>query len=139
MALTLRSKAADIINFIGKTRPGKLWNILQLITSFYVTRWVGKPIQWGMPMTISIEPTTACNLRCPECPSGLRSFSRPTGNLKSDFYRSIIDQVGDRLSYLIFYFQGEPYINPEFLDMVSYAHRAGIYTITSTNAHFLND
>src|SRR5690606_18340671 len=39
----------------------------------------------------------------------------------------------------IFYFQGEPYINPRFLDMVNYAHRRGIYTITSTNGHFLNE
>lgn len=41
--------------------------------------------------------------------------------------------------YLIFYFQGEPYINPEFLDMVAYAKKKGIYTITSTNGHFLNE
>lgn len=90
-------------------------------------------------MTISIEPTTACNLRCPECPSGLRAFSRDTGNLKSNFFKQIIDEIHHRLIYLIFYFQGEPYINPQFLDMVSYAHSKGIYTITSTNGHFLND
>ncbi|MCB0692085.1 MAG: SPASM domain-containing protein [Saprospiraceae bacterium] len=90
-------------------------------------------------MTISIEPTTACNLRCPECPSGLRAFSRATGNLKKDFFTNIIDQLYNNLFYLIFYFQGEPYINPEFLNMVQYANKKGIYTITSTNAHFLND
>jgi len=90
-------------------------------------------------MTISIEPTTACNLRCPECPSGLRAFTRPTGNLKHNFFRETIDQLSSRLTWLIFYFQGEPFINPKFLDMVSYAHGKGIYTITSTNGHFLND
>ena len=100
---------------------------------------MGRPIQWGVPMTISIEPTTACNLRCPECPSGLRSFSRDTGNLKSDFFRKTIDQISDRLLYLIFYFQGEPYINPKFLEMVRYANDKGLYTITSTNGHFLDD
>ena len=41
--------------------------------------------------------------------------------------------------YLTFYFQGEPYINPNFLEMVSYANQANIYTATSTNAHFLNE
>jgi radical SAM protein with 4Fe4S-binding SPASM domain len=92
-----------------------------------------------MPFTISFEPTTACNLRCPECPSGLRAFTRPTGNLKEDFFRSTLDELHRDLVYLIFYFQGEPYINPKFLDMVRYAHQKGIYTITSTNAHFLND
>lgn len=135
MGLYLR----DSLNFISKTRALKVWNWIQLISSFYVTKWLKRPIQWGVPMTISIEPTTACNLRCPECPSGLRSFTRETGNLKSDFFKKIIDQLHRRLSYLIFYFQGEPYINPEFLDMVKYAHDHKIYTITSTNGHFLND
>jgi radical SAM protein with 4Fe4S-binding SPASM domain len=40
---------------------------------------------------------------------------------------------------MMFYFQGEPFIHPEFLDMVSYAESKGIYTITSTNGHFLSD
>ena len=93
----------------------------------------------GLPMTLSLEPTTACNLRCPECPSGLKSFTRPTGKLESDFFRSIINQVYRDLIYLIFYFQGEPYLNPAFLDMVRFASDKGIYTITSTNGHFLND
>ena len=90
-------------------------------------------------MTVSVEPTTACNLKCPECPSGLRAFSRETGNLKTDFFRKLIDQVSNRLIYLIFYFQGEPYINPKFLEMVRYANDKGLYTITSTNGHFLDD
>ncbi|MEL7021058.1 MAG: SPASM domain-containing protein, partial [Bacteroidota bacterium] len=107
--------------------------------SYYITRWRRQPVQWGKPFTISIEPTTACNLRCPECPSGLRAFTRPTGNLKADFFRKTIDELHRDLMYLIFYFQGEPYINPNFLDMVEYANQRGIYTITSTNGHFLNN
>ena len=41
--------------------------------------------------------------------------------------------------YLIFYFQGEPYLNPAFLEMVKYAHDKNIYTATSTNSHYLTD
>ena len=92
-----------------------------------------------MPISISIEPTTTCNLGCPECPSGLRQFTRDTGNLKSDFFRQIIDELAPTLTYLTFYFQGEPYINPKFLDMVEYANKKNIYTATSTNGHYLND
>lgn len=88
---------------------------------------------------MSIEPTTACNLGCPECPSGLRQFTRPTGNLKADFFERVIQESRRHLAYITFYFQGEPYINPNFLDMVAYASRHGIYTATSTNAHFLHD
>jgi radical SAM protein with 4Fe4S-binding SPASM domain len=129
----------DTLNFISKMTVRRLWNMAKLLTSFYVTEYTRKPIQWGSPMTISFEPTTACNLRCPECPSGLRAFTRPTGNLKENFFRDTIDEMYRDLMYLIFYFQGEPYINPKFLDMVNYAHKKGIYTITSTNGHFLND
>lgn len=119
--------------------PRKIWNAAKILGSYYLTRLLQRPIQWGVPFTISIEPTTACNLRCPECPSGLRSFSRPTGNLRADFFRRTIDDLYRDLYFLIFYFQGEPYINPEFLDMVKYASQKGIYTITSTNGHFLSD
>jgi len=111
----------------------------KVLMSYYLTRWFGKPVQWGLPITISIEPTTACNLRCPECPSGLRSFTRETGNLKADFFKETVDALHRDLLFLIFYFQGEPYINPRFLDMVEFANKKGLYTITSTNAHFLND
>ncbi len=90
-------------------------------------------------MNIGIEPTTACNLRCPECPSGLRSFTRPTGNISVSTFEKVIDQIKNHTMYLTFYFQGEPYIHPKFLEMVTKASKAGIYTSTSTNAHFLSD
>ena len=129
----------DSYRFIKKLSLFKLWNWALLIWSFYLAKWTKKPIHWGRPLTIGVEPTTACNLRCPECPSGLRNFTRPTGNLKTDFFRTIVDEQARQLVYLYFYFQGEPYINPAFLDMVRYAHQQGIYTVTSTNGHFLND
>lgn len=129
----------DTYRFICKLTIRRLWNSFKILASYYVTKYTGKATQWGKPMTISVEPTTACNLRCPECPSGLRAFSRPTGNLKENFFKKTIDQLYKDLIYLIFYFQGEPYINPKFLEMVKYANDRGIYTITSTNGHFLND
>lgn len=128
----------DTFNFISKLSLKRIWNGVKVVSSFYLSRWRAKPIQWGLPFTISFEPTTFCNLRCPECPSGLRAFTRPTGMLRKDFFRSTIDEVSDELIYLIFYFQGEPYLNPEFLEMVKYARQKNIYTITSTNAHFLD-
>jgi radical SAM protein with 4Fe4S-binding SPASM domain len=128
----------DTLNFLSKLSLKRIWNAVLVVVSYYISRWTGKPRQWGRPFTISLEPTTACNLRCPECPSGLRAFSRPTGNLKTDFFRDTVNALHDHLLYLIFYFQGEPYINPGFLDMVAYAHQKKIYTITSTNGHFLS-
>lgn len=98
-----------------------------------------KPIVWGKPIALSVEPTTACNLGCPECPSGLKQFTRNTGNLKENLNKKIIDEASKYATYINFYFQGEPFINPKFLDMVSYANEKKMFTSTSTNAHFLTD
>lgn len=107
--------------------------------SFYLTKYFKIPIQWGKPFSVSFEPTTSCNLRCPECPSGLRSFSRPIGMLEPSFFRKTIDELSNHLFYLTFYFQGEPYLNKNFLEMVTYAKQKKIYTSTSTNAHYFTD
>lgn len=112
---------------------------MKVMSSFYASKALKKPIQWGVPISITFEPTTSCNLRCPECPSGKREFSRPTGMLQKDFFKSAIDDLYKEVSYLIFYFQGEPYLNTQFLEMVKYASEKKIYTATSTNAHYLND
>jgi len=133
------SNLSDSLNFISKLTLPRAINALKLLSSYYLSRISGRPRMSGMPLSISIEPTTACNLRCPECPSGLRSFTRPTGMLQEKMFRKVVDELKDTLSYLLFYFQGEPYLNRNFLDWVSYASQQGIYTATSTNAHYLDD
>ncbi len=134
-----KAQTSDTINFISKLSFKRLLNLSKLILSFYYSKYSGKVVHGGKPVSISIEPTTTCNLRCPECPSGLRAFSRPTGDLDKNFFKKTIDEIHKELIYLIFYFQGEPYINPDFLDMVRYANKKNLYTITSTNGHFLTD
>ena len=129
----------DTTNLLSKLTPKRFWNGVKVLGSFYASRLLNRPVQWGYPVSISFEPTTSCNLRCPECPSGLRAFTRPTGMLEKDFFSKTIDEIHKELLYLIFYFQGEPYLNPYFLDMVKYAATKKIYTATSTNAHYLDD
>src|SRR5450631_3035641 len=122
----------DTLNLLSKLTIRRLWNGGKVFASYYLSKWTGKVIQWGYPVSISFEPTTSCNLRCPECPSGLRSFTRPTGMLHDDLFKKTIDELAPTLAYLIFYFQGEPYLHPHFLDLVKYASSKKIYTATST-------
>ena len=129
----------DSLNFFSKFSAKKAANAAAVLSSYYLARGLHKPVQWGMPFNVSREPTTNCNLGCPECPSGLKSFTRPTGNLEYDFYKRMVDEIGENLIYLYFYFQGEPYMHPRFLELVKYAAAKKIYTVTSTNAHFLTE
>lgn len=130
----------DVFNFMSKLTFKRVSNAAAVLFSYYIAKYFKRPVHWGMPFNISVEPTTSCNLRCPECPSGLRSFTRPTGMLQLDFFKKTVDELHQELIYLYFYFQGEPYLNPDFLNMVQYASKEKkIYTVTSTNAHYLND
>jgi radical SAM protein with 4Fe4S-binding SPASM domain len=126
------------IQLLRKLSFKKLYNAFKVWASYHVSKGTKKSLSVGFPISMAIEPTTSCNLRCPECPSGLRQFTRPIGMLEPAFFKKTIDEVYQELIYLTFYFQGEPYLNPNFLDMVRYASDKGIYTSTSTNAHYLN-
>ena len=53
-------------------------------------------------------------------------------------FENTINELANKLAYLLLYFQGEPYLHPQFLELVNYASKKGIYTATSTNGHFLN-
>jgi len=135
----LQSNISDLLNLLSKCTAGRIINALKVWGSYRLSRLMNRPIQWGMPISVAFEPTTHCNLRCPECPSGLRSFTRPTGMLEKSFFEKTIDEIHCESLYLTFYFQGEPYLHPDFLAMVHYASQKNIYTATSTNAHYLND
>ena len=92
-----------------------------------------------MPSFISVEPANFCQLQCPECPVG------KVQNKKSEKrffdilqFKNLIDTLKPTLCQVIFYFQGEPLLNKNLPEMIQYAHQAGIYTSTSTNAQTLN-
>ncbi|WP_026462453.1 SPASM domain-containing protein [Adhaeribacter aquaticus] len=135
----MKGKISDGFNFLSKLTLPRAINATKVISSYILSKVTKTSRHWGSPISISFEPTTSCNLRCPECPSGLRSFTRPTGMLDDTLFRRTIDELHQKLLYLIFYFQGEPYLHPRFLDLVKHASAKGIYTATSTNAHFLNE
>lgn len=58
--------------------------------------------------------------------------------LDEALFRKTIDQLHKSSAYITFYFQGEPYLNPKFTEMVEYASLKGMYTATSSNAHYFN-
>lgn len=129
--------ANDLWSWFSCSSIAKVWNAALLFLSFHISKIFKRSIHWGLPMSISIEPTTSCNLRCPECPSGLRAFTRPTGMLNQLDFQNMLGQFGKQLWSINFYFQGEPFLNKELLPMIHHAASKGIYTATSTNAHYL--
>lgn len=134
-----KSQIIDGIIYLKTFTFRRFWNGVLLLFSYYLSKITKKNYQRGFPISIAFEPTTTCNLKCPHCPSGLRQFSRPTGNATNAIFEKLLNEVSPYLTYLIFYFQGEPYINKHFLDWVKLANEKNIYTATSTNAHYLTE
>lgn len=128
----------DTLNIIRKLTFKRVWNLFLLKGSYLLGRYLKLPKVAGTPYALSIEPTTACNLGCPECPSGLKQFTRKTGRLQLDMNKKILDEVGSGVFYINYYFQGEPYLHPQFTGLIQEAKKRKIYTATSTNAHFLS-
>ena len=128
----------DTRNIISTLTIPRIWNLIKLRSSYVFAKYFKLSTIWGKPYAISIEPTTACNLGCPECPSGLKQFTRETGKLQLNLNEHILREVGKQLFYINYYFQGEPFLHPHFLDLVKAAKKYRIYTSTSTNAHFIS-
>ncbi len=112
---------------------------MRLKSSYIFSRLTKKAVHKGLPFSVSIEPTTACNLGCPECPSGLKQFTRPTGKLDLNLHQEMIHQLKKSVFYINYYFQGEPFLHPQFLALIREAKKEKIYTATSTNAHFIDE
>jgi radical SAM protein with 4Fe4S-binding SPASM domain len=131
------SRVHDYFQLVRHLTFRRVMNFFLLRISYHFTKRFKRNYIWGAPMSVSIEPTTACNLACPECPSGLKQFTRPTGKLDLKNNEKLLDQLKKTVIYIIYYFQGEPFLHPQFLELIKAAKERKIYTATSTNAHFI--
>lgn len=128
----------DTIIFLSTLTFRKITNILKTEVGFFLSRIFKRPIILGLPYSYAIEPTSRCNLRCPQCPTGLETIKRSKGEFSIDMYKEFVKQISGQATYLMLYLQGEPYINSNLFDMIQFATGNNIYTCTSTNGHFLD-
>jgi len=128
------------LHFIRKAlSPRKTWNVAVAMTSYGLSRLTRRPFAWGVPPVLMIEPTNWCNLRCPLCPSGNGTLRRPRGFMDPALFHRVVDQVRGRALMVLLWNQGESFLHEDFLGLVRYAAAAGLYTMASTNGHFLRD
>ncbi len=94
---------------------------------------------FGYPYYVVIEPTNICNLKCPLCPTGQGIGGRPKAKLSYANFKKIIDDLGPYLYSLRLENWGEPLLNEEIFDMISYAKSKKIATSFNTNFTFLDE
>lgn len=134
----LKTLQAHHVRLVSALTPARLWNLLILNTSYLFSVILKKPFHRGRPYAVSLEPTTACNLKCPECPTGAGILKRQGGSLDLKHFEMILSKLPHQTFYLTLYFQGEPYLNRHFFNMVKLAKEKRMFVSTSTNGHFLD-
>ena len=116
----------------------RLFNLLKLSLSFFLSRILKKPLGRAHPFALSIEPSGSCQLKCPECPTGAAILSRARGLMNTNTFEKILTETDRFLIYLNLYFQGEPLMHPKLHDLIKIASDRKIYTAISTNGLLLN-
>ena len=117
----------------------RIINTFQNLASLVISKLLKKGIVWGAPSVLTIEPTVRCNLRCPQCITGMGKIKRDSVYFDVTTYENILDQIGDQIWYLLLFNQGEPFLHKKFLNLIKIAKKRNIYITTSTNGHFLYD
>lgn len=94
----------------------------------------------GMPYRYSLDPTNACNLKCPVCPTGIGKLDRKIGMFDFEAYKAIVEQIAPYAFSLELYNWGEPFLHPRIFEMIEYAHRQRISIRLSSNLnHFSSE
>jgi radical SAM protein with 4Fe4S-binding SPASM domain len=85
------------------------------------------------PYRLVIDPTNACNLRCPLCPTGLKKSLRKKSLMNLNFFKKIIDELEDYCIEAHLYNWGESTIHKNLIDMIKYCSEKNIWSKISTN------
>jgi len=111
-------------------------NLLQSVFSYLRSSVTGKPEVKGMPVSIGIELTNYCNLRCPECVTGSGKLTRSQGFMDIGLFKTVIKELSPYLYNTNLYFQGEPMLHPQFFSFLENSRNT--FTTVSTNGHYLS-
>ena len=114
-------------------------NCCRLVGGYMLSSLLRRPWVKHLPYFLSVEPVNVCNLRCPQCPTGMGMYRREKSYFNQTLFQRLLHELGNYLLCIQFYFQGEPLLCPTLCEMIKLAKSKGIYTIVSTNAQLLDD
>ncbi|MFH0835810.1 MAG: radical SAM protein [Candidatus Micrarchaeota archaeon] len=92
---------------------------------------------WNKPVSLLVESTNYCNLRCITCPR--EDMTRAKGSMNFKLFKKIIDESLFIYSVGLHY-MGEPLMNKDIFKFIDYAKQKGVnHVYLSTNVTILNE
>ncbi len=140
----------NIRPYIRVLTSQRILNYLRCEVNYALSR-MGKVRVTHRPTFVSVEPANYCQLRCPECPVGMRlreksplqlppqgerkslSDSPRRGLLSPALFARLLDENARYMHTVIFYFQGEPLLHKDLPTLIRIAKERNLYTYLSTN------
>lgn len=89
-------------------------------------------------LSLNLELTNHCNLKCSFCPTGNGLMLRPRGFMDADAFEAALAGAGP-LEFVLLFQWGESLLHPEFADLAQRAARRGVRTLVTTNGTLLDE
>ena len=115
-------------------QPRKLLNIARA----EIARLRGDIEVASFPFIYTVDIGNVCNLRCPLCPTGTNDLQRPQGFMRVAEFETILEKIKPYAIEVVMHNWGEPFLNPDFLEIVRAAKREGIGTAVSSNLNLVH-
>lgn len=101
--------------------------------------WIIDLSRDSRPREVVAEVSTRCNLVCVHC-FRYSSKSLELADMPLEDFRKIVDNSFESgVKRIVLTGWGEPTVNPNIVDMISYAKKRGLYTILNTNGVMLGE
>ncbi|NJM12567.1 MAG: radical SAM protein [Synechococcaceae cyanobacterium SM1_2_3] len=89
-----------------------------------------------LPSEFLIDTGNLCNLRCPFCPTGINRPGMSQGLMSLDAFKTVLAKISPYAYYLEMMNWGEPFLNPDLLEMIDLAAAKGIRINIDSNLSF---
>jgi len=130
-------KLFRFLSLTGLLKFSRLLNLLKLYLAHRLATFSGK-IQLLPPYAMSLELSSICNLKCPQCPVGLGEINREKKLMDTRFAMDQISRFARHGIVVNLYFQGESLLHHDFSKIASFSTSKKLYTILSTNGTMIN-
>jgi radical SAM protein with 4Fe4S-binding SPASM domain len=127
-------KSRHLQQLLRYAQPRKLANIAR--AELAMAR--GEVVLKSRPYIYTVDTGNVCNLRCPLCPTGLHTLERRQSLMTLATFNTVLEKIRPWALEVVLHNWGEPFLNPDILDIVAAARAANVGSTISSNLNLVH-